>query len=63
MTSPYYDEIRAETEEHSRRLAERAAEQLRRHEADPYNVPEFIPCDDPELPSDYTFGSPEEEDA
>ena len=63
MTTPYYAEIAAETEAHDRLLEIRAEEQLRRHAADPYNVPMFIPCDDAELPSEYTFGLPEEDDA
>jgi hypothetical protein len=49
--------------EYQRRFEERAAEQLRAHLADPYNVPMAIPADDDEFPSDYTVGSPEEEDS
>lgn len=48
----YYDQVRAETEDYQRRLAVRAAD-----------LGGYVPCDDPELPSDYTFGLPEEVDA
>jgi hypothetical protein len=43
------------------RLAVRAAEQLLAHAADPRRVPMYLPCDDDELPSEHSFGSPEEE--
>lgn len=57
MTSPYYDEIRAETEERQRRLAERQAKQERLHAADPHRVPKYIPVDDEEFPDEsFTAG-------
>ena len=37
---------------YQRRLEERAAEQLRRHLADPHREPKYIPADDDELPCD-----------
>jgi hypothetical protein len=43
-------------------LADRAAEQLLAHEADPYRTPKYLGCED-EPTSDYTVGSPEELDA
>ena len=47
-----------------RRFAERAAEQERLHEADPYRVPKYIPVDDPEVPDEsYTAGWQQEEGA
>jgi hypothetical protein len=44
------------------RLAERQAEQERRHEADPFNVPKYLPADDDEFPDEsYTAGWIDEE--
>jgi hypothetical protein len=46
------------------RFEERAAEQLRRHLADPLHEPEFLGADDEEFPTEaYTAGGPEEPDA
>lgn len=42
-------------------LTEAAELQAQAHEADPYNVPMFLGCDE-EPTSDYTMGMPEEED-
>lgn len=45
-----------------RRMAERAAEQERLHDADPYRVPKYLPVDDPEFPDEsFTAGWNQEE--
>ena len=47
----------AEHDTYMQRLAERAAEQLRLHELDPYRIPMYIPADDDELPCEsFTAG-------
>jgi hypothetical protein len=52
------------SEARERRLAERMAEQARLHEADPYNVPLYLPVDDPEFPGEsFTAGWVQEADA
>jgi hypothetical protein len=52
------------TEARRRRMAERMAEQERLHELDPYNVPMYLPVDDPEFPDEnYTAGWTQEEGA
>lgn len=38
--------------EYQRRFEEHAAEQRRRHEADPYNKPLYLSADDPEFPTE-----------
>jgi hypothetical protein len=46
-----------EHEAYTQRLAERAAEQLARHQADPLRVPKYLPVDDHEFPDDsFTAG-------
>lgn len=50
--------------EYARRFEERAAEQLRRHLADPYHEPMYLPADDEEFPSAaWTGGWGDEEGA
>jgi hypothetical protein len=46
---------------HDRELAERAAEQLQRHLADPFHCPKYLPADEPGLETEaYTAAGPEE---
>lgn len=60
----YWAQIRAETEERQRRLAERIAEQERLHAADPERHSLMIPVDDEEFPDEsYTAGWEQEEGA
>jgi hypothetical protein len=59
-----WERQRAWREDRDQRMAERQAEQERRHRADPYRVPKYLPVDDPEFPSAaFTAGWSQEEDA
>ena len=59
-----WEEQRQWRQDRDRRLAERQVEQERMHAADPYNVPLYLPVDDPEFPDEtYTAGWTQEEDA
>jgi hypothetical protein len=58
------DEQRQWSEDRARRLATRAEEQRRLHEAHPYNVPLYVPVDDEEFPDEsFTAGWEQEEGA
>ena len=47
--------------DYQRRFEERAAEQLRRHQADPLHEPMYLPADEDGLETEaYTAGGPEE---
>ncbi len=57
-------ERQREQQQRAARLAERAEQQRLAHEADPYNVPLYLPTDDPEFPDEtYTAGWEQEEGA
>jgi hypothetical protein len=48
--------------EYQRRFEERAAEQLRRHQADPLHEPMYLPADDDEFgTSAWTAAGPDED--
>jgi hypothetical protein len=52
------------TPEYEQAFAERAAEQERRHDADPQHEPLYLPADEPGFETEaYTAGGPEEQDA
>jgi hypothetical protein len=52
------------TTTYDRELAERAAEQLRRHLADPFRCPKYLPADEDGLETEaWTAGGAEEPDA
>ncbi len=60
MTTPVLD---PDSREYQHAFARRAAMQRQRHNADPLHQPKYLPADEPGLESDYTFGSPEEDDS